>query len=73
MNILKYINNLPLSDAIKTRIKEETFHDKGQDYMMQERTEFEMKDFPFCALFVWNKTPEGFDYWSDINNTLLDR
>lgn len=73
MNILQYINNLPLSDAIKTRIKEETFYDKGLDYIKQDRTEYEMKDFPFCVLFVWNKTPEGFDYWSKINNITLDR
>ena len=55
------------------RIIEETIKDKGHDYMIKERTEFEMLDFPFCVLFVWNKTPEGFDYWSDINNIILDR
>ena len=71
--IQEYIYTLPLAPAIITRIAEETEKDKGLSYMIQTRTEFEMKDFPFCVLFVWNKTPEGFKYWSDINNTLLDR
>lgn len=71
--IQEYIYTLPFEPAIISRIAEETEKDKGLSYMIQSRTDFEMKDFAFCVLFVWNKTPEGFDYWSNINNTLLDR
>lgn len=73
MNISTYINSLPLHEGIIDRILWETILDKGEDYVYKERTEFEMKDFPFCVLFVWNKTKEGFDYWSGINNIILDR
>ena len=73
MQILYYIHSLPVTYLVMARIIEETIKDKGHDYMIKERTEFEMLDFPFCVLFVWNKTPEGFDYWSDINNIILDR
>ena len=73
MNINNYINSLPFHQGIIDRIIRETILDKGEEYIHQERTEFEMKNFPFCTLFVWNKTKEGFDYWSDINNIILDR
>jgi hypothetical protein len=73
MQILYYIHSLPVPYLVKARIIEETIKDKGHDYMIKERTEFEMLDFPFCVLFVWNKTAEGFDYWSEINNITLDR
>jgi hypothetical protein len=71
--IFDYINSLPLTYLVRGRIIEETTKDKGKEYLTQERTEYEMKDFPFCVLFVWNKTAEGFDYWSEINNLILDR
>ena len=69
--IQEYIYTLPLSPAIISRIADETEIDKGEEYLTKERTEFEMKDFAFCVLFVWNKTPEGFEYWSNINSQLL--
>ena len=69
--IQEYIYTLPLHPSLISRVAEETEKDKGKEYMTKERTEFEMKDFPFCVLFVWNKTPEGFDYWSKINSHIL--
>ena len=73
MNILDYIHSLPVTYFVKARIIEETKNDKGVEYLEKERTPYEMLDFPFCVLFVWNKTAEGFDYWSEINNITLDR
>ena len=43
MQILYYIHSLPVTYLVMARIIEETIKDKGHDYMIKERTEFEMK------------------------------
>lgn len=69
-NIFEYIHSLPLTMIIIGRIIDETIKEKGEEYLVKERTDFEMQDFPFCILFVWNKTPEGFEYWNQIDNAI---
>jgi hypothetical protein len=69
-NILDWIKALPLEQEIIDKIIIETINDKGHDYIMNEQSEVTLKNFGFAILFVWNKTPQGFEYWADINQKI---
>lgn len=58
----KFVDNLEPSDS---------------EYKKYQNFEVKLKysepdDFIICS-FVWSKTPQGSDYWNEINNKWLDK